>query len=140
MFEAAVTTLTSATGTATCTTTAAHGLVTGDHIVIRGAQPDDYNKTAEVTVSTTTIFTYSVTSGISSPATGTPVVSFVVLHGTTDGSGNISDARTWGADQAVKGWARKSNTSSPYYKQSTIAYTIDSTNGNTTNVVLQSDE
>ena len=140
MFEAAVTSITSATGTATCTTTAAHGLVTGDHIVIRGAQPDDYNKTAEVTVSTTTIFTYSVTSGISSPATGTPVCSFVVLHGTTDGSGNISDARTWGADQQVKGWARKSNTSSPYHKQSNIAYTIDSTNGNTTNVVLQSDE
>jgi len=140
MFEAAVTTLISAAGTATCTTTAVHGLVTGDHVVIRGAQPDDYNKTVTVTVSSTTVFTYDVTSGISSPATATPVVSFVVLHGTTDGSGNISASRTWPAAQELKGWARKSNAVSPFYKESKISYTVNVANGNTTNVVLQPDE
>ena len=117
----------------------AHGLVTGDKVVIRGAQPDDYNRVATVTVTSTTVFTYTVPSGISSPATGTPVVSYVVLQGLTDASGNIQASRTWGANQALSGWARKSTTS-PFLKQGDIAYTVDSTNGNTTNVVLQPDE
>ena len=139
MFEAAVTSITSSAGTATCTTTAPHGLATDDQVVIRGAQPDDYNKVATVTVTGGSTFTYAVTSGISSPATGTPVVSFVPLHGTTDGSGNISTSRTWGAAQALKGWARKT-TAAPYYKQAPIAYNVNTTAGNTTNVVLLSDE
>lgn len=140
MFEASVTSLTSSAGTATCTTTAVHGLVTGDKVVIRGAQPDDYNKVATVTVSSTTVFTYSVTSGISSPATGTPVISFVALHGLTDINGDVSSSRTWGAAQSMKGWARKKNTVSPFFKDGNIAYNIDTTNGNTVNVVLQPDE
>lgn len=140
MFEAAVTTLTSTGTTATCTTTAVHGLATNDKVVIRGAQPDDYNKVAQVTVSSTTVFTYTVTSGLSTPATGTPVVSFVAVHGLTDASGNASASRTWTAAQDLKGWARKKNATSPFYKQAQIAYTVDTTNGNSTNVVLQPDE
>lgn len=140
IFEAAVTSLTQSAGTAVCTTTAAHGLVTGDKVVIRGAQPDGYNKVATVTVSSTTVFTYTVSSSLSSPATGTPVVSFVALHGLTDVNGDISASRTWTSAQAVKGWVRKINAVSPFYKQGDIAYTIDTTNGNTTNVVLQPDE
>jgi hypothetical protein len=140
MFEAAVTSLTQAAGTATCTTTAVHGLVTGDKVVIRGAQPDGYNKVATVTVSTTTVFTYSVDSGLSSPATGTPVVSFVALHGLTNASGNIQASRTWGAAQQMKGWARKKNATSPFYKDGDISYNIDTSNGNTINVILQPDE
>lgn len=140
IFEAAVTSLTQSAGTATCTTTAVHGLATNDYVVIRGAQPDGYNKVAQVTVSSTTVFTYSVDSGLSSPATGTPVVSFVALYGLTDANGDVSATRTWGAAQQVKGWARNTVAGSPYYKQGTIGYAIDNTNGNTTNVVLQSDE
>jgi len=140
MFEAAVTSLTQSAGTATCTTTAAHGLVTGNTVVIRGAQPDGYNKVATVTVSSATVFTYAVDSGLGSPATGTPVVSFVAIYGLTDASGDISASRTWGANQVMKGWARKKNTTSPFYKDGDIGYTIDSSNGNTVNVVLQPDE
>lgn len=140
IFEAAVTSLTQSAGTATCTTTAVHGLTTNDYVVIRGAQPDGYNKVAQVTVSSTTVFTYSVDSGLSSPATGTPVVSFVAVYGLTDASGNVSSTRTWGANQQLKGWARNTVAGSPYLKQGDIAYTVDSTNGNTTNVVLQPDE
>jgi len=140
IFEAAVTSLSQSAGTATCTTTAAHGLATNDYVVIRGAQPDGYNKVAQVTVSSTTVFTYTVSSGLSSPATGTPVVSFVPLYGLTDASGNISASRTWDANQDLKGWARLKNTVSPFYKQGDIAYTVDKTNGNSTNVVLQPDE
>lgn len=140
MFEASVSSLTSSAGTATCTTTAAHGLVTGDKVVIRGAQPDDYNKVATVTVTSTTIFTYPVNTGISSPATGTPVVSFVPVYGLTDANGDITGSRTWGANQSLKGWARKKNASSPFYKDGDIAFDVDNTNGNTVNVVLQPDE
>ena len=140
MFEAAVTSLTQSAGTATCTTTAVHGLTSGDKVVIRGAQPDGYNKVATVTVSSTTVFTYTVDSGLSSPATGTPVVSFVAVHGLTDASGNISASRTWGAAQDMKGWARKKNTSSPFYQEAQISYTVNVTSGNTINSVLQPDE
>lgn len=140
MFEAAVTSLTQSGGTATCDTTAVHGLVTGDKVVVRGAQPDGYNKVATVTVTDTDTFTYAVDSGLSSPATGTPVVSFVALHGLTDANGNIEATRTWGANQALKGWARKKNSVSPFYKDGDIAYDVDSSNGNTVNVVLQPDE
>jgi hypothetical protein len=142
MFEAAVTTLTSSAGTATCTTTAVHGLVTGDKVVIRNAVVEDYNKVATVTVTSTTIFTYPVTSGISSPATGTPIVSFVPVFGTTDASGDISGTRTWGAAQQLKGWARLNTDpdNAPYYKDANFAYTIDTINGNSTNLTLQSDD
>jgi len=140
MFEAAVTSLTQSAGTATCTMTAPHKLATNDYVVIRGAQPDGYNKVAQVTVSSTTVFTYTVPSGIAGTATGTPVVSLVPLYGLTDASGNISSSKTWGIAQDLKGWARKKNTSSPFYKDADIAYTVNITAGNTTNVVLQPDE
>lgn len=119
-YKASVTTLTSTGGTATLTASAAHGLVTGDQVVVRGAQPDDYNKVATITVTSTTVFTYSVTSGITSPATATPVFSYVPVHGLTNTLGVIQSSKTWPASQGVKGWVRKSTTS-PYYKQSNIS-------------------
>lgn len=139
-FEAAVTSITQTAGTATVTTTAAHGLETGDKVVIRGAQPDGYNKHATATVTSTTQFTYPVDSGLSSPATGTPLVSYVAIQGLTDASGNISVSRTWAVDQDMKGWARLKNTTAPFYKDGDIAFTVSSANGNTINVVLQPDE
>jgi hypothetical protein len=119
---------------------AAHGLETGDQVVIRGAQPDTYNKVATVTVTGTTTFTYSVDSGSSSPATGSPVVSYVAIHALTDASGNQSVTRTFGANQDFKGWARLKNTSSPFYKDGAISFTVNSSAGNSINVVLLNDE
>jgi hypothetical protein len=139
IFEAATSSLTQAAGTATCTTSAVHGLETGDLVVIRGAQPDGYNKVATATVTSTTVFTYPVASGLSSPATGTPVVSYVAIHGTTDASGNQSVSRTFGADQAFKGWARLKNTSAPFYKDANMAFTVSSSAGNSVNLTLLND-
>jgi len=139
IFEASTTSLTQASGTATCDTTAAHGLETDDWVVIRGAQPDGYNKVAQVTVTDTDTFTYSVNSSLSSPATGTPVVSYVAIHGLTAGNGNALVTRTFGASQGFKGWARKMNTSAPFYKQAAILVTVDKDVGNSINVVLQDD-
>ena len=61
------------TGTvATVTTTLAHGYYKGDTVNITGATPGGYNG-AKVVTSTpsATVFTYTVTSGLVTPATGT---------------------------------------------------------------------
>lgn len=130
--------ITSSAGTATVTHTA-HGLSTNDYVVIRGAQPDDYNKQAQITVTGANTYTYSVASGISSPATGTPVSSFAPLSGVTDANGDISDTRTWTSSQAIKGWVRKS-TSAPYYRQFPFTGTVNSTSGLSINITMVSDE
>lgn len=67
----AISSLTRSGGTATVTTTAAHGLSTGDVVTIAGAGQAEYNITATVTVTSSTTFTYAVTGTPASPATGT---------------------------------------------------------------------
>lgn len=69
--SAAVTTLTQAAGLATCTTTAVHGLSTGDFVRIEGANETHYNSVHQVTVTGGSTFTFAVDSGATSPATGT---------------------------------------------------------------------
>lgn len=130
--------ITQSAGTATVTHTA-HGLATGDYIVIRGAQPDDYNKQASITVTGANAYTYSVDSGASSPATGSPVASYAAVSGTTNGSGVIQSSKTWPASQGLKGWARKSNTVSPFYKEASINV-ADASNGTDATLTLLPDE
>ncbi|MGB4498536.1 MAG: hypothetical protein WBI40_07545 [Methylococcaceae bacterium] len=61
--------ITSATTTATCTTSSAHNLITGDLITLRDAFPVAYNVTnASVTVTSSTSFTFAITSTGSIPA------------------------------------------------------------------------
>lgn len=131
-------TITQAAGTATVTHTA-HGLATNDYVTIRGAAPEGYNKQAQITVTGVNAYTYSVDSGLSSPATGAPTSTGVVISGTTDVNGDISDTRTFSVDQPVTGYARKS-TSSPFYKSNPMSGTISSTGGLTFNLIMQPDE
>ena len=136
-FEATVSIAQSA-GTATVTHTA-HGLETNDYIVIRGAQPDEYNKAAQITVTGVNTYTYSVPSGTTSPATGTPEASYAAIVGLTNVSGQIQSSKTWAAAQGLKGWARKKNTVSPFYKDGDINVT-DASNGTDQVITLQPDE
>ena len=136
-FEASIS-ITSSLGTATVTHTS-HGLATNDYVAIRGAQPDDYNKVAQITVTGTNTYTYSVASGISSPATGTPIASYAAVAGLTNASGVISSSKTWPASQGLKGWARKKNASSPFFKDADINVT-DASGGTDLLLVLQLDE
>ena len=129
--------ITQSAGTATVTHTA-HGLATNDYVVIRGAQPDGYNKQAQITVTGANSYTYSVDSGLSSPATGSPVSSYAAISGTTDVNGEIQSSKTWPAAQGCSGWARKS-TSSPYYKQGLITIS-DASGGSDITVQMISDE
>ena len=130
--------ITQSAGTATATHTA-HGLSTGQYVVVRGADQEEYNKVAQVTVTGANTYTYSVDSGATTPATGSPVASAVIVYGTTDVNGEISDTRTFSSNQPVKGWIRKS-TSSPYYKTAVLTGSIDSTAGATFTGTMISDE
>lgn len=66
-----VSTLTRSSTTATATTASSHGLSTNNWVTIVGAVPDGYNGIAQITVTGATTFTYTVSSGLTSPATGT---------------------------------------------------------------------
>lgn len=69
--QVTVSSLTQTGGTATCTTSSAHYLVTGDVVEIYGADQTDYVGSFTATVTSNTEFTFSVDSGATSPATGT---------------------------------------------------------------------
>lgn len=129
--------ITQAAGTATVTHTA-HGLASNDYVVIRGASPEGYNKVAQITVTGVNTYTYTVDSGLSSPATGSPVSSYVGLYGTTNSTGVVQASKTWPAAQGLKGWARKS-TSAPYYRQSALTVT-DASGGSDVTALMLSDE
>lgn len=62
--------LTFVAGTATFTSINAHGLLTGDGVVIKGAAEGDYNGPTTITVTGATTFTYPVIGTPTSPATG----------------------------------------------------------------------
>ena len=66
-----VTSITRSSQTATLTAAAAHGFATGDYVTIAGAVESEYNGTYVITVTSTTVFTYTVSGTPSTPATGT---------------------------------------------------------------------
>ena len=65
------TTLVQALGTATLTTSVAHGFSNGDTVTISGANESGYNKTVVITTAGANAFTYGVDAGLATPATGT---------------------------------------------------------------------
>jgi len=137
-YQQGVDSLTQAAGTATCDTTGNHGLATNDYVVVRGAGTEGYNKVAQITVTGVDTFTYSVDSGLGSPAGGTPLVSYVAVTGLTSTLGEIQSSKTWPASQGLTGWARKS-TSAPFFKQSAINI-ADASSGTDLQVALIPDE
>jgi hypothetical protein len=68
-----VTGITRSDNTATVTTDTAHGLLTGDSVVIAGADQADYNVEAVVSVVDLTHFTYTVANSPDTPATGNTI-------------------------------------------------------------------
>ena len=137
-YQAAVSSLTQTTGTATLTSSSPHGLASNDYVVVRNANIEGYNKVAQITVTGGSTFTYSVDSGLGTPAGGTPIFSYVGLYGTTNTAGVVQASKTWPASQGLTGWARKS-TSSPYYKQSALSI-ADASNGSDITALMITDE
>ena len=68
-----LTALTSTGTTATATTTTPHGYLNGEEILITGAAEAGYNGIKTITVTVAKTFTYTVTAGLATPATGTIV-------------------------------------------------------------------
>jgi len=70
-------TLTSSGTTATFTASSAHRLLTGQIVTISGAADSKYNLVGvQITVTSSTEFTYTIASGATSPDTGTPVANY----------------------------------------------------------------
>jgi hypothetical protein len=83
--------------TATVTHTA-HGLVTGDKVQIDGADQEEYNGAATITVTGVNAYTFTVSGSPTTPATGTIVSTGIVIEGNTDSNGEISDERFYSLD------------------------------------------
>ena len=118
--------------TATCT---AHGLLTNDFAMIKGANEIEYNGVFQVTKLTDDTFSYTVSGTPATPATGTILTTGAPLYGLTDISGNLSTTRSYGADQPITGRVRKATTGT-LYRTGAIAGTIDNLTGFTVNVQL----
>lgn len=71
-----VSSLTRSGTTATATTATAHGYLNGDYVTVAGATPSGFNGTVKITVTGASTFTYTVSSGLATPATGTITVTF----------------------------------------------------------------
>lgn len=136
-FQVAVT-ITQSAGTATVTHTS-HGFSTNQYMVINGADQEEYNRVAQITVTGVNTYTYLVDSGATSPATGSPVCTGVIVYGLTDVNGEVSDSRTLSSDQNVSGWTRKSTTT-PFYKTAPLGGTVSSTNGANFTAIMILDE
>ncbi len=131
-FEDSVT-ITRSGGTASVSHTA-HGLSNGQKVIIEGANEEEYNGVQTISNVSTNAYDYSVAFEPDTPATGTIISTAVIIDGTTDGSGLISDTRTYSSDQEFEGRVRHS-TSAPFFKTSPITGTIDNPNG--LNVIVQ---
>jgi len=128
-FNSAVTSISRSGSTATVTTTAPHGMATNDYAWIKGATEPEYNGTFQITVTGASTFTYTVSGTPSTPAGGTKTVTFVVISGTTNGSGDISASYSWSASQPISGRARTASGAGPYYKTAPVVGTISNTAG-----------
>jgi len=117
-------TITRSGSTATVTHTA-HGLATGEMVVIRGADQYEYNNTVTITVTSANAYTYTVTGTPVTPATGTIVSSQVFLSKLTTAGGIATEVFNFSIDQAYKGTIAKGSTA-PYYKRVNISGTITS--------------
>ena len=96
----AVTSITSALGVATVTTTAAHGLSSGAAVVVMGAAQTAYNVSTTATVTGASTFTYPVAGTPTTPATGT------ITYSTSSGLAHgalilLSKTGTFQADEAL---------------------------------------
>lgn len=71
--QRAASTLTSSSTTATYTSADPHGFLNGEQILVSGVAEAGYNGIQTITVTGPRVFTYTVASGLTTPATGTIV-------------------------------------------------------------------
>jgi hypothetical protein len=138
-YNASVTSITRSGSVATVTMAAAHNLATNNKIEIIGADQNEYNRIKTITVTGATTFTYPVSGAPATPATGTITATAVLIDERTPASGIVSDSRVFSSDQAIEGFAAK-GTRSPRYVRQELSGTVDSVDGVSLTVLMQSDE
>lgn len=136
-FEGSVT-ISQTAGTATVAHIG-HGMATNDKVVIADADQTEYNGVHQITVTGVDAYTYPVSSGTTSPATGTITSTYVALSDSTNASGVVTMSRVFSTDQPVTGIAMMKSFS-PVFKDGAIVGIIDSTNGLSSTVQLVLDE
>lgn len=134
----ATVTITNSGTTATVSHTG-HAMATNDKVIIRGASLDANNGVFTITKINNDSYSYTMGSSPGSNPTGTIKSTFVVLNGTTTGSGEITMSRIFPSSQPVVGRIRKSS-SAPYYKQANITGTVSSSTGAYFTGVMISDD
>jgi hypothetical protein len=134
------------TVTITHTTTTAHvshtshGMISGDKVTIRHAAQNAYNGWFAISNIGANSYDYTMGSDPGADATadetGAITATGTVLQGLTDVNGDITTSRSWGGNQKVRGYARKS-TASPRFKSFDLSgNTISSIDGLTINARL----
>lgn len=113
--------LTRVSATATCTTSTAHGLVTGDWVTVTGATETDYNLTTQVTILSPTQFYYAVLNSPTTPATGTIKVS----PNPVDDEGNVCTGNWYACQASYSGAVWQPSTA--YARGDVVNYAV---NGN----------
>ncbi len=140
-YQESVTSITRS-GTLATVTHTAHGMVSNEFIKLSGItdKVEDNSGAHLITWISANSYSYPTTDSGSTSYTGTIIATGVTLDGLTDVNGDISSARTYGADQNVKGFIRKS-TASPRFKSFNLdGNTVSSANGLTLNVRMILDE
>lgn len=117
-----------AAGTAATVAHTAHGMKTGDFVLIEGADQQAYNGTFEIIVTGVNGYTYDMQTSPVPTATGTITATGGLFNTLTGATGILTDSRSILADQPVRGRVRKS-TSAPFYKTQPLVGTIDAANG-----------
>ena len=125
-------------GTATVTHSG-HNMADGDKVKITGVTQKEYNCVATITYISSSSYSYTITGTPTSPATGSPTATMVLLDGLTNSSGYLSESMSLSASQTVTGKVRR-GTSTPRFKSSPLAGTVSSTTGFSQTAFLVSDE
>lgn len=117
-------TITRSASTATVTHTA-HGLVTGNMVVIRGANQPEYNGVFTITYISVNSYSYTVSGAPATPATGTITGTQGFMSELTVGGGIATEQFNYAADQPYTGVVRKGS-ASPYYRDASFSGSITS--------------
>jgi len=117
-----------------------HDMIAGDKVVIRKADQNPYNGTFAISNISANAYDYTMNSDPGENATGTIKATGAVLQGLTDANGDITTSRSWGSNQNVRGYVRKSTTSPRFKTFDLSGNTISSADGLPINVRMQLNE
>lgn len=115
-------------GSTVTVTHTAHGLSTNHWVEIEGCTETEYNGIWQITKIDDDSYSYQINTTPSSPATGSPKSTAIIINAETDGSGQVSDTRSYTADQGYDGKVLKGSWD-PVYEEYPISGTLDKDTG-----------